>query len=576
MMNVTALHGFAALHSSKTSRVFATAIACVVLASAWFSISGRVLLNPDEGRYAEIPREMVASGDWLTPRLNDLKYFEKPPLQYWATAVAYRIFGVHEFTSRLWCGLAGLGCIALTCFVGARLFNTRIGILAALLLAGSWMHSALGHFNTLDMGLSFFLNASLGAFLLAQNSSLGSKSERNWMLVAWTMAALGLLSKGLIAIVLPGLTLIAYGLVARSGSTWRRLHVLPGSILFTAIGAPWFIAVSIVNTEFLQFFFLREHLQRFFTQIHDRVQPWWFFLPLLIVGTLPWATLVPPAFVAIWRARITDRSRAHSFNPLLFVSLWVVVIVVFFSLSQSKLPPYILPVMPGLALIAAKHVADISLRRLTAHAGYVAVLVASSMAAISLITIPHSQHFSAEELALLVRLSLIALGIALTGSIGCAWLANRERLIPAVASLSAGSLGCVIVLVFALGGVRELRSGRDLAAIVAPYVTPGRSIYSMLHYDQSLTFYLRHTVKLVDYRGEMDFGLRQEPKKAIENESLFQQAWTHESSGSIALLPRDVYERLNAKKVPMIMIGSNLDVVAVTKPETSVPERKLE
>src|SRR5512134_1902207 len=162
-----------------------------VLALIWFSnLEYRTLVKPDEGRYAEIPREMVVSGDWVTPRLNELKYFEKPPLQYWATATAYTLFGQHQWTSRLWAGLTGFAGVMLVWFAGARLFGRDAGLYAALLLGSSMLYVLIGHINTLDMGVTFFITLGIAGFLLGQQQGADARTRRNWMWLAWVAMAL--------------------------------------------------------------------------------------------------------------------------------------------------------------------------------------------------------------------------------------------------------------------------------------------------------------------------------------------------------------------------------------------------
>ena len=136
----------------------------------WFAnLEYRTLVKPDEGRYAEIPREMVVSGDWTTPRLNELKYFEKPPLQYWATATGLRrVFGEHQWTSRLWTGLTGFAGILLVWFAGLRLFGREAAGYAALLLGSSLLYVLMGHINTLDMGVTFFITLGIVGLLIGQ------------------------------------------------------------------------------------------------------------------------------------------------------------------------------------------------------------------------------------------------------------------------------------------------------------------------------------------------------------------------------------------------------------------------
>src|SRR4051812_45625324 len=222
---------------------------------------------------------MVASGDWLTPRLNGFKYFEKPPLQYWATAALFEVLGEHDWVARLWAALLGIAGIALTGYAANRLFGPPTGWYAAAVLTASPLYVVLGQVNTLDMGVTFFLAAAMFALVLKRPF---------WF---WIACALAVLSKGLIGIVLPGGAIVLSLLVKRDWSLVRRLRIVPGAALFFAITAPWFIAVSATTPEFAHFFFVQEHFQRFTSEMHQRVHPWWYFVPVLAAGMAPW--LVP-------------------------------------------------------------------------------------------------------------------------------------------------------------------------------------------------------------------------------------------------------------------------------------------
>src|SRR5690349_21212872 len=315
----------------------------------------RPLANPDEGRYSEISREMATTGDWVTPRLNGIKYFEKPPLQYWAGAAAMERFGVHEWTARLWTALTGALGILLAWLAGTRLFDVRTGMFAAVVLGSSLMYVAIGHLNTLDMGLTFFLFAALCAFLLAHQDIATDRANALWMHVAWAAMGAAVLSKGLIGVVLPAATLVLYSIVQRDLMLWRRLHLITGSILFLAVCAPWFVVVSLRNPEFPWFFFVHEHFLRYTTTVHQRMEPWYYFVPLFIAGALPWLIV---ALDAIWRSALPEpRARFHVRR---FLLIWCVFAFVFFSISGSKLPSYILPLFPALALLTGWRLTEIS------------------------------------------------------------------------------------------------------------------------------------------------------------------------------------------------------------------------
>src|SRR5499427_2404034 len=175
----------------------------LILAAAWCATMPlRPMLDPDEGRYAEIPREMLASGDWLTPRLNGYKYFEKPPLQYWATAASFAAFGTNEWAARIWPGLTGFLGVLLVFWAGNRLLGPPAGLLGAAVTASSFLYAVIGHLLTLDMALSVFMSAAVFGFAVSQ-AKAGDARRRRMMLLAWGAMALAVLTKGLAGAILP-------------------------------------------------------------------------------------------------------------------------------------------------------------------------------------------------------------------------------------------------------------------------------------------------------------------------------------------------------------------------------------
>src|SRR5215467_14169597 len=360
------------------------AAALVLCALIWFvGLEYRGLFRPDEGRYADIAREMLDSGDWVTPRLNGIKYFEKPPLQYWATAAAFAAFGADEWTARLWPAVTGVLCIAFIAFAARRLAPSSSPGVVALMLAGSWGFFLGGQFLTLDMGITFFLTVAMLSYTLSRRIDIPPWAQRNWMLLAWAAAAFAVLSKGLIGIVIPGLALAVYVAVARDFSALRRLHWIAGLVLFSAIAVPWFVLVQHRNPEFFHFFFIREHFERYLLSDHHRPGPWWYFVPVVLVGLLPWTPAVPAAIARAWKAP------AEGFKVDRFLVIWAAVVVVFFSASHSKLPGYVLPAVPAILLLLARHYPAMSdrLRRWPAVAcvasGAVLALLAAALLALS-------------------------------------------------------------------------------------------------------------------------------------------------------------------------------------------------
>lgn len=553
-------------------RYFGIALA-IGFAVLWLAtLADRKLLNPDEARYAEISREMLVTGNWITPRLNGLKYFEKPPLQYWATAIAFKALGPTEFAARLWCGLTGLAGVLLVGWAGARWFGRSAGILASCVLASSLMHFALGHTNTLDMGVTFFLFAAVVAFVNAQQAPMHSRAARNYMLVAWGAAALAMLSKGVIAVALPGLTLIVYSIVQRDVQIWRRLHIVPGSLLFLAIAGPWFVAVSIANPEYLNFFFLHEHLERFLTDVHERVEPWWYFLPLLFAGALPWTSFAVAAVTNAWRTKTpaTPGIEIHR-----FLIVWIGVITAFFSFSHSKVAPYILPVYPAMALLIGDYLMRATNQTLRRHAVGIAVLWAAACVYL-LIASPSIRVVSPEQLPTVLRSAVIAFALASLGaviagsalSVSIRGLANASQSrVAAIIALAASTFLAFSILIEQADAASKTRSGYGLAEDLRNQQTASTPFFSIWTFDPGLAFYLQRTMTMMDYYGELVFGQKQEPEKALPDLPTFMRVWHDAPAGAVAVMPHTTFIELTEARLPMELIAKDSRLIAIKKPQ---------
>lgn len=535
----------------------------LLMAAVWFgNLEYRKLVRPDEGRYAEIPREMVASGDWVTPRLNGIKYFEKPALQYWITAGAYRLFGEHHWTARLWSALTGFLGIFFTAFAATRLFGREAGLFAASVLGSSLLYTLIAHMNSLDMGMTFFMGGALMSFLLAQQDGASKPTNRLWMHVAWAALAFSVLSKGLMGIVLPGAVLVLYTLIERDFGLWKRLHLVSGIALFMAIAAPWFIAVSIANPEFFHFFFIHEHFERFLTKTHGRYEPWWWFIPVLAAGILPWIVTLVDSMVRAWKAEPAAQQR---FKPKRFLLIWAVFIFVFFSLSGSKLASYILPIFPALALLIGEHLSRIDGRRL-----FWQILPVAFLATAGLILAPNAVRFAGNELArgqyaVFTNWLLAASAIWLAGAVGALYLSYRDKVRGAIIVLACTSLIAAQALLTGHDSLSATRSDFAIAEQIKPHLRPGAPFYSLEGYDQTLTFYLKRTVTLVAYQDEMAFGLSQEPHKWLPDIESFKQAWVRQPY-ALAIMPHSTYRQLAGQGLPMRVIARSVDKTAVTTP----------
>jgi 4-amino-4-deoxy-L-arabinose transferase-like glycosyltransferase len=311
-----------------------------------FFLGNIPLIDPDEGRYAEIPREMLERGDFITPTLNYVKYFEKPPLLYWLNAASIKLFGLNEFAARLPSALSGLATVIATYIIAIRLFERRTALFAALFLATAAGFVIQSRIILTDMLLTFCLTSALGAFIIAvKREEWHRGGEATWYFF-YLFSALAVLTKGLIGIVFPAGIIFFYILMTREWRILKRMHLAGGLLLFLAVAAPWFVMVSLRNPEFAEFFFIHEHFERFTSKVHGRYQPFWFFIPVLAGTMLPWSFFIPGALGRAWRDRNHESGQAA-----LFLLIWSLFIFLFFSKSGSKLVPYMLPIFPPLAIL---------------------------------------------------------------------------------------------------------------------------------------------------------------------------------------------------------------------------------
>lgn len=459
------------------------------------------LWEPDEGRYAEIPREMVVSGDYITPRNDWVRYFEKPPLVYWTTAASLKLFGENEFAVRLPAALFSAGEVALTVALAETMFGAAAGLLAALALALSPLFFGFARFATLDPALAFFVVAGLSAFYMAALAPpLGSGAGRRWLILAAALAALGTLAKGPVALVLTGGVALVYLAVARRLSEVAGVPWLACAAVYLAIVAPWFVAVSLKNPGFLAFFFVHEHLQRYLAS-GEHYWGAYFLVAVAAAGTWPWVYFVPLGLGALWRP--AQEGAARTASALRFLLVWFGFVLVFFSIPRSKLGSYILSGIPPLAILAGfglSRLFGLTPEKLTREFRLLWIInaVVAGAAVVALVTggegVPRS---------LVLDGAIVTAGFLLSALVALLIVRRGAGPAPAIAALALGT-------VVALGGAIRARADagpwytyRGLARAIKPYLDPGCVLASYGHFVQSLPFYTGHREALVSYRGEL-------------------------------------------------------------------------
>ncbi|KAB0662691.1 4-amino-4-deoxy-L-arabinose transferase [Burkholderia territorii] len=539
----------------------------VAFAIVWFAPLGlRHLIPSDEGRYAEMAREMFVTGDWITPRYNGYKYFEKPPLQTWLNALTFAWFGIGEWQARLYTGLASFAGVLLVGFTGARLFNPLSGLLAAVVLACSPYWNLMGHFNALDMGLAFWMALSLCSLLLAQRPGLQPGATRGWMWACWAAMAFAVLSKGLVGVILPGAVLVLYTLIARDWALWKRLYLVSGLVIFFAIVTPWFVLVQQRNPEFFNFFFIVQQFRRYLTPEQNRPGPLYYFVPVLLVGFLPWLSV---AWQSIRHALRMPR-QPNGFSPMLVLLIWSAFIFLFFSASHSKLISYVLPVAPALALIIGAYLPLMSAERFRRHLlGYLVFFVVAAFGIIFLAYQGDARTPNALYRAF--QLWLYA-GLAVAGALtlAAAWLNRRAGVTAAITAFGAAWLAFGTI-----GGTGHDEFGRySSGALLAPAVRaelaklpPDTPFYSIEMLDHTFPFYMGHTTIMVQRQDELAFGISVEPNKWIPTVDQWIERWKQETH-ALAIMPPGQYDTLVGQGVPMRVIARDNRRVIVEKPQS--------
>jgi 4-amino-4-deoxy-L-arabinose transferase-like glycosyltransferase len=520
-----------------------------------FMLGNRPLSVPDEGRYVEIPREMVATGDYLTPRLNGVKYFEKPVLFYWLESFSIKLFGLKGFALRLWPALFALmGCLVVY-GSGVRLFGRRTGLISATVLATSLLYYALSRAIILDMPVSALLSVALLCFLLGTHEPLGLR-RRFFMWGFYSFAALAVLTKGLIGILIPGMVIGVWIMLLREWRVLKTMYLPSGLLLFLLIAAPWHILVDRANPEFFNFYFIHEHFLRYVTKIHGRYKPAWFFIPVVLLGLFPWSAFLiqavkhnlPPS----WRER-------HEHRDTLFLLLWAGLVFLFFSASDSKLIPYILPVFPPLSLLIGRYLAEAWDRRdfPGIRAGY----------AVMLIALP--QYRVSPDVQKLGKLPFLFAVVLITGTAVTWFMSRRRNFRWAFLSLTVTTVLFSIV-VNAAASFADMRSTKNLALVLRQLLQPGDEVVSYDTYYQDLPVYLERRITVVNWKGELEFGTTvEDTSQWMIVEATFWKRW--DGPATIYMLTkRGTYDALRAAghKNIYFIAGTDDNILAVNKERT--------
>lgn len=307
------------------------------------------LLGADEPRYAQVAREMLSRHDWVTPVLNGVPWLEKPILYYWGAMFSYGALGVSDWAARVPTAVLATVMIAVVYLFASR-FRPAMRLDAALMTASGAMVFAMARAASTDMPLTACFTVSLLAWFAFYVSD-----NRVYLLAFYVVNATAMLAKGPVAPVLAAVIICAFAFAVRRPRLIVESLWIPGILAFVAVAAPWYVLVQLRTPQFARVFFLQQNLARFGTNLYHHKQPFWYYLPVALLATVPWVALVVSAVVSSireWKAR-TGRADVGEDALPMFLLIWSAVPLIFFSVSTSKLPAYILPAIPPLLILAA-------------------------------------------------------------------------------------------------------------------------------------------------------------------------------------------------------------------------------
>jgi 4-amino-4-deoxy-L-arabinose transferase-like glycosyltransferase len=339
-------------NSSPALRLTTLIAICGMLFFAFLGI--RDLWDIDEGMHAAIAQTMLLSGDWVTPVFNGEAFFDKPVLFNWLNAIAFKLYGFTELAARLPAAFAGLGCVILVWQLGRQLYGERAAFLAGLVLATSLEFTILSRVVQYDIPFTFFVTLTL--FFFAKGV-LGDTNRRIYFLGFYAAAGLAVLTKGPIGLIIPGMVVFIYLVSTRRLGLLKEMQILPGIIVFMTIVTPWFVLMERANEGYLEYFILKQHLGNFLggegAMKPRHPEPFYYYVPILLAGLLPWSALLPQSIARGWQY-----NRQNDNGLSRFLVIWVLATFVFFSAATSKLSTYLLPVFPPCALLIGCYLSE--------------------------------------------------------------------------------------------------------------------------------------------------------------------------------------------------------------------------
>ena len=524
------------------------------------------LLEPDEGRNAEVAREMLASKDWITPHFNGFTYLDKPAVYFWMVAASFKTFGISEGVARLPSAVMAAATMLLVWFLACRMFGESVGLRAGIVFASCPLAMVFARQVIFDMTLTFFATLAMVAFWLAEDSSF----RRPWLdVLMFGAMGVAIITKGPVGILLPLLSIVIYGTVRGHGRELKRLRWGLGLLVLFAVTLPWFIAVSVRNPDFPRYALWYESLKRFATGSAHRRGGIFYYIPVYLGGLFPWSLFL---LLAGWnRLRRWRELKQTEGRPVLFLLCWTVWVFGFFTVSHSKLPGYFLPAVVPLSILMGMVWRDVGKDArarppdwLTAGFALllgIGILVAGAS---------HSWVFVSAQVRLAKKLHPGVLGLLkpsllYSGLILCALaivgrnLASRMRgrALAAATFVLAAAMVPMLVLrwLVPLKLYAETDSSRRVAATILTSPEKQSPLFGYYCFRTSLPFYLRRPVGLVSaHWGEMTSNYQ-----VVQQAEARRAGAAHPGEG-LLLAPAEFRALANSTAQPLLVMVPNTQV----------------
>ena len=491
MINPSAWEASSQLDIAETEAVphSMTWLLCFICVAVLFVNLGRAdFFEPDEGRNAEKAREILLLNDWVTPHENFLPVLDKPMFFYWLVAFSYKIFGITEWSARLPSAIFALGCLLLVYHFSRRWCGPWAAVWSALILLTSVEFFLLARIVIFDTMLTFWVTLALYSFYSALHTE-NEKAKKTYCILLYGALGAGTLVKGLIGLVIPGMVGFIYLLLTNKWPRLQKLYIIPGALLCCVIIASWYLWVDARNPGYLRYYFWDEHFNRYLTDDFKRENSWFYFFMVVAAGFLPWTLFLPSVGKYLWQNR-DDKS--------IFLVLWLALPFLFFSFSSSKLPQYLLPIYPPLAILSGQTMTNLFNERVSKErrlwylpwifaTGFVVYLFIGGLWQRAL---PTPIRDSVNQNFLFAGLCAAVLVLIFLG-FGCAYLKGHGR--SQSAAYVCTSIG--MALFFLLGSNLMItasvsRSAKALAQSAAPFIRHDSQIFVYDTYINGLILYL--------------------------------------------------------------------------------------